>query len=208
MRKIGRPILDAVLGLRNRQTKPPARVIVGLGNPGSEYADTRHNVGFWCIDRMARHHSIAFSRRHRSVMIGESVIEGHRVVLAKPRTFVNRSGQAVSYLLVRYRVSPQELLVVHDDMDLPLGKIRLRSRGSSGGHNGMESIIAAVGTQDFPRLRVGIERPSAGSDQVEHVLGALSEEEKRTTDEAVERAAQAVKTVLTDGITVAMNRFN
>ena len=179
-----------------------------MGNPGSQYAETRHNVGFWCVDRIASEHSIALSRRHRSSITGEGEVEGHRVVLAKPRGFVNRSGTAIEYLLARYSVSPQALLVVYDDMELPPVRIRLRPEGGAGGHNGIRSVIEATGTQEFPRLRVGIGRPPAGSGAIEYVLDSMSAEERKTADEVVARVSQAVATVLTDGITVAMNRFN
>ena len=129
-------------------------------------------------------------------------------MLAKPRTFVNRSGQAATYLLARYRISPQDLLVICDDLNLAPGKIRLRSRGSAGGHNGIGSIIDTIHTQDFPRLRVGIGQPPPGADRIEYVLGAMSEEEQRRIDEAVDRAIQAVSCVLTEGLSEAMNRFN
>ena len=208
VRKLRRPILEALLGLRRQRAEPPSRIIVGLGNPGDQYAQTRHNVGFWCVDRIAEDYTIALSRRHRSTLIGEGVIEGHNIVIAKPRTFVNLSGQAIAYLLARYKVSPQELLVVHDDLALPPGKLRLRPGGSAGGHKGMGSIIEAVRTQDFPRLRIGIGQPPPGSDQVQYVLSPMSEDERNAAGEAIERAAQAVATLLTDGITEAMNRFN
>ena len=201
------PILDAVLGPIRRRREQPSWIIVGLGNPGPEYAQTRHNVGFWCVDRLASDHSIAFSR-HRSTLIGEGVIDGHRVVLAKPRTFMNRSGEAVVYLLARYRVSPQELLVVYDDMDLPVGKIRLRPSGSAGGHKGMKSITESVGTQDFPRLRFGIGRAPEGSDAVEYVLGTMPAEEDEAANAAVLRIVEAVAGVLNEGVSAAMNRFN
>ena len=187
---------------------PPDLVIVGLGNPGNQYAHTRHNVGFRCVDRIAASHSIALSRRNRSAIIGEGIIEGHAVVLAKPRTFVNRSGEAITYLLSRFRVSPRDLLVVYDDIALPLGRMRLRPDGGAGGHNGIKSIIDSVGTQDFPRLRIGIGSPPEGSDQIEYVLGTMSDDERKIADETLEQAAQAVVSTLTDGITVAMNRFN
>ena len=201
-------MLDAIFGPRRRRAAPPSMIIVGLGNPGSQYAETRHNVGFWCVDRIAADHSIALSRRHRSSIMGEGEVEGHRVVLVKPRGFVNRSGLAIEYILARYRVSSQALLVVYDDMELPLGKIRLRPEGGAGGHNGIKSVTEAAGTQDFPRMRIGIGRPPAGSGAIEYVLDSMSEEERATADEVVARASQAVTTVLTDGITVAMNRFN
>ena len=193
---------------RRREAEPPSRIIVGLGNPGSQYARSRHNVGFWCVDRVAIQNSIKLSRRHRSALIGEGFIEGHRAVLAKPRTFVNRSGQAVAYLLTRYGVSRDELLIIHDDMDLPLGRIRMRPSGSAGGHRGVKSVIEEAGTQDFARLRIGIGRPPLGSDEVEYVLGAMSEDETAAMDDIVERAAQSVACLLAEGITAAMNRFN
>ena len=145
---------------------PPEMLVVGLGNPGDRYRDTRHNVGFRCVDRIAGDHAIELSRRQRRALIGEGVIDGHPVVVARPRTFVNRSGEAVAYLLTRYAATPDRLLVVYDDMDLPLGKLRLRPSGSAGGHNGIKSIIDAVGTREFPRLRIGIGRPARGVDQV------------------------------------------
>ncbi|MCH8206947.1 MAG: aminoacyl-tRNA hydrolase [Chloroflexi bacterium] len=202
------PRLRGLLGPRRLPTEPPARIIVGLGNPGPEYAATRHNIGFHCVDRIAAEHGIRLTRRHRSALLGEGEIEGRRIVLARPRTFVNRSGQAVTYLLARYRLSPSELLVVYDDMELPSGKIRLRARGSAGGHNGIKSIVQAVGSQDFPRLRIGIGRPPADSDSVEYVLGTPADEERAAADDAIKLAVAAVASVVTEGLDVAMNRFN
>ena len=204
MRSIRWPKLSGLLRPRER----PSGIIVGLGNPGQEYAETRHNAGFWCVDRIADTHAITFQRKNRSALIGEGHIETNRVVLAKPRTFVNRSGSAVVYLLSRYRVSPQSLLVIYDDVDLPLGTIRLRPDGSAGGHKGMTSIIDEIGTQAFPRLRIGIGRPPAGIDQIEHVLGAMSADEKKMAEQAISLAAEAAVSVLTEGLTAAMNRFN
>jgi PTH1 family peptidyl-tRNA hydrolase len=186
----------------------PELIVLGLGNPGAPYAQTRHNVGFWCVDRIASDHSVGFSRRNRSALVGEGLIEGRPVVLAKPRTFVNLSGLAAAYLLTRFRASPQELLIIYDDMDLPLGRLRLRLNGTAGGHNGIKSIIETVGTQDIPRLRVGIGQPPPGSDQVEYVLGTMSAQERETVDQAVDSVAEAVRCLLTDGIVQAMNRFN
>lgn len=205
------PILNAarkLLKRSNRSSVPPKLVIVGLGNPGEEYASSRHNVGFWCVDRIAEEHSISLSRRNRSALLGEGVIEGHSVALAKPRTFVNRSGEAITYLLARFRVSPNELLVIYDDIALPLGKIRLRPEGSAGGHNGVKSITQAIGTQDFPRLRVGVGAPPPGSDQIGYVLGSIPDDDMEIANAAVDRVAQAVASVLTEGIDTTMNRFN
>ena len=208
MRKLRWPTLDGVLGLRKQASDLPSIIVVGLGNPGPQYARTRHNVGFWCLDRLAAEHSIEFSRRHRSASIGEGDIEGQKVVLAKPRTYVNRSGEAVDYLLRRFRVSPEKLLVVYDDVDLPLGKVRLRAKGSAGGHNGIKSIVETLGTQEFPRMRIGIGHPPDGGEQIEYVLGTMSPDEQEVADDAVRRATQAAADTLADGITAAMNRFN
>ena len=197
-----------MLGKPDQPDRPHFNLVVGLGNPGKEYAETRHNVGFWCVDHLANEGSISLSRRQRQLAIGEGTLAGIHVALAKPRTFVNNSGQAVKYLLARYRASPADLLVIVDDMNLPLGKMRLRARGSAGGHNGMKSIIEVIGTQDFARVRIGIGRPSTGVDEVDYVLSAMSPEERATAEDAVERASQAVVCVLTEGIDEAMGRFN
>ena len=190
---------------------PPAPrdlIVVGLGNPGSEYARTRHNLGFRCIDRIASEYSISLSRRHRTALIGEGTVEGLPIALAKPRTYVNRSGQAVAYLLARYRAPPQGCWSSSTTSPSPWARSGCGPDGSAGGHNGARSITEAIGTQAFPRLRVGIGAPPQGADQIEHVLGEMPEEELEVVNEAVERAAQAAVAVLTDGITSTMNRFN
>lgn len=184
------------------------KLIVGLGNPGREYARMRHNVGFQCVERLARENGILFPMRHRLTLIGEGVIEEERVTLAKPRTYVNLSGEAVAYLMSRYRLKPPDLLVIYDDMDLPLGKVRLRPRGSAGGHKGMMSIIERLGTEDFPRIRVGVGRPGEGQDDVEYVLGNFSPEEQRVVNDAVQRVSESVACLLREGIEVAMSRYN
>ena len=209
MRRIRLPKLEDLLGGRqNKQSGSPSLVIVGLGNPGPEYARTRHNAGFWLIDRLAKEYSIALSRRHRTAIIGEGEIEGYRIVLVKPRTFVNRSGETIRYLMARYGISSENLLIAYDEIALPPGKLRMRSKGSAGGHNGIKSIIEAVGGQDFPRLRVGVGQPTPGDDQIGHVLGTLLPDEQKAVDEALDRSVQAVSSLLTDGIDVTMNRFN
>ena len=202
------PPLESVPGLRKRPTERPSLIVVGLGNPEPRYARTRHNVGFWCIDRLASDYAIDLSRRHRTARIGEGAIEGKSVVLAKPRTYVNRSGEAARYLLARYRVPPEVVLVVYDDIALPPGKIRLRPEGGAGGHNGMKSIIDALGTQEFPRLRVGVGHPEDGGDQIGHVLGILPEAEQRIVDASVACVSKAVAGLLEDGMERTMNRFN
>jgi peptidyl-tRNA hydrolase, PTH1 family len=183
------------------------KLIVGLGNPGARYANSRHNIGFMIADRFARAHEFDFARKRFNAQIAEGSIAGHRILLAKPQTFMNSSGEAVGKLFAFYKIASHDLLVVYDDLDLPLGKMRLRSRGSSGGHHGMESIVARVGTSDFPRLRVGIGRPNPDAD-IDHVLGSFDADERTMMDETFARAADAIDVWLADGITVAMNKFN
>ena len=210
MRKLRFPGLEALFGPRRETAaqEPPSLVVVGLGNPGSKYAETRHNIGFWSIDRIAAEHSIDVSARNKATVVGEGTIADRRVVLVRPRTFVNRSGEATRYLLARYRIPADKLLIVYDDINLPLGKLRLRARGTAGGHNGLRSIIEALGTEDFPRMRIGIGRPAAAQDQVSYVIGAMSPEERNVADEMLDSVARAVSAILTDGIDTAMNRFN
>ena len=183
-------------------------VLVGLGNPGQTYSSTRHNVGFWCIRRLAKEASISLSRRSPKAVVGEGALGGSPVVLAMPRTYVNASGEAIRYLIDRYRTPPEDFLIIYDDMDLPPGRIRLRKRGSAGGHNGMKSIVQAMGTLDFGRLRIGVGRPEEGESDVDHVLGEMTPEESEAVDSAVDTAIEAVKCLLEDGYDTAMNRYN
>jgi len=189
-------------------TQPPA-LIVGLGNPGAAYAAHRHNIGFRVVEALARAHGIAFSRRKGfKAYVGTGLIGGHPVVLAKPQTFMNLSGQAVSRLRREYQVPPEQILVVYDDLDLPLGRLRLRPEGGSGGHKGMRSIIDALGTQAFPRLRVGIDRPPQGLDPADYVLQPFSQAQKALVKEVVAQAVEAIECWQAEGILAAMDRFN
>jgi PTH1 family peptidyl-tRNA hydrolase len=191
------------------------RLVIGLGNPGQAYAGHRHNVGFWCVKRLAGNWGIRF-KNSRWARIGEGQVDDHPLVLAKPRTFVNRSGDAAASLLQRYRLSPPEMLVICDDLELPAGRIRLRPRGGDGGHNGLRDIIYAIDSEDFPRLRIGIGRPrTAQGEPVTHplvvaryVLGEPEPEEQEALAAALERAAEAVACILREGLAVAMNRYN
>ena len=183
-------------------------IIVGLGNPGSKYEGTRHNVGFWFIDKLARSHPGSTSKSHRLVNTTELAIDGQRVVLAMPRTYVNESGRAVTSLFTRYRASAANLIVVYDEMALPSGKIRLRARGGDGGHNGMKSIIGAVGTKEFLRVRIGIGRPEGLVGDIDHVLSRPNDEERRAIDSGIDRAIEAVLMTLTEGVERAMNVYN
>ncbi|MGE5138144.1 MAG: aminoacyl-tRNA hydrolase [Rudaea sp.] len=183
------------------------KLIVGLGNPGVGLAGSRHNAGFMVVERFAEGHGISFSRRRFSALLGEGAVRESRLLLAKPQTYMNLSGKAVSKLVSFFRVPVHDIIVVYDDLDLPLGRIRLRARGSAGGHHGMESIISTLGTSDFARLRVGIGRPGTKED-IDHVLGRFSSAEQQELDEAIDRAEAALDTWLAEGIETAMNRFN
>lgn len=182
-------------------------IIMGLGNPGDAYAQTRHNVGFWCINKVARAHDIRLAKKHRLANYGEGTIGSERVVLVKPKTFVNRSGAAARYILERYRLGPESLLVVYDDMDLSVGRIRIRPQGSAAGHNGISSIVVDTGTQEFPRLRIGIGKP-VDDGAIDHVLGRFSQAEATTMNKVIDVAVDAVECILREGVDSAMNTFN
>ena len=184
------------------------KLIVGLGNPGRQYAASRHNVGFMCVDHLARRWGISFSERRRYVVLGQGESEEEGVVLAKPRTFMNLSGEAVGYLLTRFCSGPGDLVVIYDDMDLPPGAIRLRPGGSSAGHRGVESIISTLGSQDFPRMRVGIGKPDDDTDPINYVLSPFAAQERKVIREVIPRVGDALECLLYDGIDAAMNRFN
>ena len=192
------------------------KLIVGLGNSGKAYARNRHNIGFHCLDYLAKLHSIQVKNHQCQSKIGGGEIDGVELLLVKPRTFVNNSGEAVSCLMRRYKVSPQDLVVIHDDLDLPLGKLRLRQGGSAGGHKGMESIISALGSQDSPRIKVGIGRPTTKNgivvtDEdaiVRYVLSDFTPQEEEVIKPAIAIVAEAICCVITEGMVAAMNRFN
>jgi PTH1 family peptidyl-tRNA hydrolase len=190
------------------------KLIVGLGNPGRFYVNNRHNVGFRCLDYFARKQGISLNLRRARSQLGMGEVEGRKVVLAKPRTFMNLSGEAVAALMRRHRLTTKDLIVIYDDLDLPLGKIRIRERGSSGGHKGVNSIIAHLESQDFPRIRVGIAPPEGGAeafaervDTVEYVLSDFAAEEKPIIREVYPEVADAIYCLITDGIAAAMMLF-
>ncbi len=182
-------------------------LIVGLGNPGPEYANTRHNAGFQCVSRFAERHALRFSfYRFRASMAEGTVLRRHLLV-ARPLTYMNDSGEAVAPLVRHYEVALGNLLVVYDDLDLPLGKIRLRARGGHGGQKGVESVLAYLGTTEVPRLRLGIGRPSCG-DPVDYVLSEWPPDERAVMEDAYGRAVDAIDCFVQAGITAAMNRYN
>ncbi|HZJ46832.1 MAG TPA: aminoacyl-tRNA hydrolase [Pyrinomonadaceae bacterium] len=184
-------------------------IIVGLGNPGSDYESTRHNLGFMLIDRLASDAGVAVGRRECSSLVGRGEIEGSVVKLVKPQTFMNLSGQAVSCLIAKEPEQRMDrLLVISDDLALPLGKIRIRERGTAGGHNGLKSIIGSLGTSEFMRLRIGIQPEHPISDPRRFVLDSFAKSERATVDEVLALSAKAVRTIISEGVLKAMSEFN
>jgi len=183
------------------------KLVVGLGNPGTKYEKTRHNVGYRVLDELARRWQIGPMRRQFDALAAAGRIGQHKVLLLKPMTYMNRSGQAVREAVTFYKVELSDLLVVLDDMALPLGRVRLRPQGSAGGHNGLTDVIAQLGSESFARLRIGIEQV-AGEQMVSHVLSPFLPEEEEIVGGAIVRAADAVECWLAGGIDEAMNRFN
>jgi PTH1 family peptidyl-tRNA hydrolase len=183
-------------------------LVAGLGNPGPRYATNRHNVGFRCLELLAARHELVFDKRQKRAIIASGAIRARRVILAKPQTFMNESGRAIVPLARFYKVEPECLIVVYDDLDLPLGTIRLRPEGGSGGHKGMRSIIEHIGTHGFPRLRVGIGRPPGQMDPAAYVLQDFTAEEEPLLGEMLERAVDAIEAWLAEGVEGAMNRYN
>ena len=191
------------------------KLIVGLGNPGRGYAHNRHNIGFMCLGDFAQKQGIRFDRKRGKARTGIGEVAGEGVILAKPQTFMNLSGESVSRLVSGFDIALDDLLVVHDDLDLTLGKIRLRRGGSSGGHKGVDSIISSLGNQDFPRLRVGIGRPASDENRTEsgegiisYVLSDFTPVEKQIVTQVIPRVSEAMLYLLTEGLLPAMNRYN
>ncbi len=184
------------------------RMIIGLGNPGAEYAGTRHNVGFMVVDAVAEKTRVTLAPERGNALVGWGRWRSRPFGLAKPITYMNLSGQAVRGLVRRYALELRDILVVYDDVNLPVGKIRLRERGSAGGHNGVQDIIDRLGTDVFPRLRVGIGDDFPRGRQVDYVLSPFTAEQRPLIEEAILTARDAVLTFVSDGLTAAMNRFN
>jgi PTH1 family peptidyl-tRNA hydrolase len=186
------------------------KLIVGLGNPGRAYASNRHNIGFICLNHFARTHGVKFDKKQGLARIGLGEAGGNKLVLARPQTYMNLSGQSVSRLVQKFNIDLNDLLVIHDDLDLPLAKIRLSFGSSSGGHKGIESIIKELGSQDFIRIRVGIGRPAEISDDeiIAYVLSDFTADEKQAIARVIPRVSEAILYLLTEGLTPAMNKFN
>jgi PTH1 family peptidyl-tRNA hydrolase len=188
------------------------KLIVGLGNPGRVYARNRHNIGFICLNHFARSHGIKFDQKRGLARVGQGEVAGNKVVLARPQTYMNSSGQSVSRLIQKFNINPDDLLVIHDDLDLPLAKVRISHSSGSAGHKGIESIIKELGRQDFTRIRVGIGRPTkpilSEADIIAYVLSDFTPEEKPAIAQAIPRVSEAILCLLTEGLTTAMNKFN
>lgn len=189
------------------------KLIVGLGNPGKEYSANRHNIGFLCINYFARIHHITLDKKQGKARTGTGLVAGNNVLLAKPQTYMNASGQSVNLLVQKFKVPLEDLIVIHDDLDLPLGKIRIRKGSSAGGHNGAKSIIAVLGNPDFIRIRIGISRPLTGNEDsvcsiVDYVLGDFTLDDKPVVENTIHRVNDALLCLITEGLTAAMNKFN
>ena len=182
-------------------------VIVGLGNPGRKYENTRHNIGFITIDYLADELGIKVNKLKHKALVGEGRISGQKVLLVKPQTFMNLSGQSVREIVAYYKTELSQLIVIYDDIDIEKGSVRIRKKGSAGTHNGMKSIIYDLGEDSFPRVRIGI-GTSGGAPLVDHVIGNFTKEEVPLMEKAVQRAAKGVISIVEDGIDMAMNKYN
>lgn len=184
------------------------KLVIGLGNPGKEYARTRHNAGFMVVERLADAFRISMDKNKFDTIYGKGKIQAKDVMLAKPQAFMNRSGPPVQKLAGFYRISCEDMLIIHDDIDLAFGRIKIKEKGGDGGHKGIRSIKDALGGGNFTRLRIGIGRSGAGADVVDHVLGRFDPEEKALLDKIIATAMDAVLTILCEGAKEGMNRFN
>lgn len=183
-------------------------LIAGLGNPGEEYAFTPHNLGFMVVDRLAESNAIRVSRKENMSLVGLGVIRGNRVALAKPQTYMNASGPAIQGMLERYGLTPARLLLVYDELDVPWGSLKIRPKGSAAGHNGIKSVIASLGTNEFPRLRIGIRPDHPIGDGARFVLAPFKRAQKQEVEETVARAAEAVESILAEGVEKSMAVYN
>ncbi len=188
--------------------EPSPILIAGLGNPGREYSDSRHNIGFKALDTLAGTFNLAFSRVEFNALVQKHIYHAQRLILAKPQTFMNRSGLAVGALARFYKIETRNVLIVSDDLDLPLGRIRLRPGGGSGGHRGLLSITQHLGTDQFPRLRIGIGRPPGNQDPADYVLHRFSAEEQQDLEILLAESRDCILSFLDDGIESAMNQYN
>ena len=184
------------------------KLIVGLGNPGPEYGRTRHNMGFKVIDKLSAKYSIEVNHSKFKGMYGTGLINGEKIILFKPYTYMNLSGEAVEQIAAFYKVDLEDLIVIYDDIDIAPGLIRIRKSGSAGSHNGMKSVTQMMGSTAFPRVRVGTGKPDNTDHLIEYVIGAIDEDEKPLLEEGIQKAADAVSMIIEENIDLAMNRFN
>lgn len=183
-------------------------LIAGLGNPGREYAKTRHNIGFMVIDRLAEKFNISLNQKKFDNLFGLGEIDGTKVILTEPMAFMNRSGPPILQLAKYYKLTFDHVLVIHDDIDILFGNLKIKTKGGHGGHNGIRSIIGASGNGEFPRIRIGIGRPDTHIDVTDHVLGKIAKEEIKHLETVLTSAAQAAQAIINKGLTLSMNMFN
>ena len=181
-------------------------LIVGLGNPGSQYEDTRHNIGFKVVDNIAKEYNIEINKKKFKGMCGEGFINGEKVILLKPTTYMNLSGESIREVVDFYKLSNDDVLVIYDDISLDVGRLRIREKGSAGGHNGIKSIIAHLGTDIFPRIKVGVGQPNV--DLVNYVLGKFTKEEMEVLNESIDASTKAAKEIISNDVKTAMNIYN
>ena len=183
-------------------------LIVGLGNPEQEYKQTRHNMGFDTIDKIAQKYNIEINKSKFQGIYGKGEIKGEKVIILKPQTYMNLSGICIKQFINYYKIEKEKQLIIYDDMDIEPGKIKIRKKGSSGGHNGIKSIIQEIGTEEFQRIRIGIGKPTEHQDKINYVIGKVQEQELVELEKGTEKAEQAVAEIIENGIDIAMNKFN
>ena len=183
-------------------------LIVGLGNPENEYASTRHNMGFCTINKLAKEYNIEVTKSKFNSLYGTGIIEGEKVVLLKPQTYMNSSGEAVIDFMDFYKLDLENLIIIYDDIEIEKGQIRIRKKGSSGNHNGMKSVISMLQSEEFTRIRIGIGKPEHSNDMINYVIGKITEEEKEKLEPGIEKAKLATIEILKSGVDIAMNKYN
>jgi len=185
-----------------------SKLVVGLGNPGKDYEQTAHNLGFMVIDRLAERSGIKVSRKDSMAFVGQGMVAGHKVLLAKPQTYMNASGESVQGLLVKNEIPPADLILVYDELDLPWGSLRIRPSGSAAGHRGIGSVIGCIGTKEFSRVRLGVHGGRRERDGAQIVLAQLKRAHKQKLDELLDYASQAVESIIAEGVEKAMTKYN
>jgi len=183
-------------------------LIVGLGNPEQDYSKTRHNMGFNAINKLAEKYQIQINKNKFDALVGEGIIENNKVILLKPQTYMNLSGKSIIQVVNFYKIPIENICVIYDDIDIDVGEIKIRKKGSAGSHNGMKSVIEELRTEEFMRIRVGIGKPQFKDDMINYVIGSIPEEERKVLEEGTKKAADSVVEILKNGIDIAMNKFN